>query len=37
MKTKNEDQMLDEYINSSPVVDSKVEDELERIKREMEK
>ena len=37
MKTKNEDQMLDEYMNSSPVVDSKVEDELERIKREMEK
>ena len=37
MKTKNEDQMLDEYINSSPVDDSKVEDELERKKREMEK
>lgn len=35
MKTKNEDEMLDEYINSSPAVDSKVEDELERIKREM--
>lgn len=29
--------MLDEYINDSPVVDSKVEDELERIKREMDK
>lgn len=37
MKTKSEDDMLDEYINDSPVVDSKVEDELERIKREMNK
>ena len=37
MKTKNEDDMLDEYINGSPLVDSKVSDELERIKREMNK
>ena len=37
MKPKNEDSMLDDYINNSPVVDSKVEDELERIKREMNK
>ncbi len=37
LKAKNEDELLDEYINSSPAVDNKVNDELERIKREMEK
>ena len=36
LKAKNEDELLDEYINSSPAVDNKVNDELERIKREME-
>lgn len=37
LKPENEDTMLDEYINNSPEADSKVNDELERIKREMEK
>ena len=37
LKPKDEDSILDEYINSSPAVDSKVSDELERIKREMQK
>lgn len=37
LKPKNEDALLDEYINSSPSVDSKVNDELERIKQEMNK
>ena len=37
LKPKDEDAMLYEYINSSPAVDSKVSDELERIKKEMEK
>ena len=35
MKPKSEDAILDEYINDSPIVDSKIEDELERIKNEM--
>ena len=37
LKPKDEDTMLDEYINNSPAIDSKVNDELERIKKEMEK
>ena len=37
LKAKNEDELLDEYIKGSPVVDNKINDELERIKREMEK
>ncbi len=37
LKPKDEDALLDEYINNSPVVDTKVSDELERIKKEMEK
>ncbi|RDY23537.1 PspA/IM30 family protein [Romboutsia maritimum] len=37
LKPKDEDAMLDEYIKSSPAVDSKVNDELERIKQEMNK
>ena len=34
---KNEDELLDEYIKSSPSVDSKVAEELERIKEQMKK
>ncbi len=37
LKPKDEEALLDEYINNSPVVDTKVSDELERIKKEMEK
>ncbi len=37
LKPKNEDAVLDEYINSSPVVDDKIEKELERIKEQMKK
>lgn len=37
LKPKNEDEALDEYINSSPVVDDKVQQELERIKEQMKK
>ncbi len=37
LKPKDEDVLLDEYINNSPVVDTKISDELERIKKEMEK
>lgn len=37
LKPKDEDAMLDEYINSSPAVDSKINDELERIKQQMNK
>ena len=37
LKPKDEDAMLDEYINNSPAIDSKVNDELERIKKEIEK
>ena len=37
LKPKDEDALLDEYINNSPVVDTKVSDELERIKQEMKK
>lgn len=37
MKPKSEDAILDEYINDSPIVDFKIEDELERIKNEMNK
>jgi phage shock protein A len=37
LKVKNEDDLLDEYINNSPEVDSKINEELERIKREMKK
>ena len=37
LKLKDEDAMLDDYINNSPTVDSKISDELERIKKEMEK
>lgn len=37
LKPKDEDALLDEYINNSPAVDSKVNDELERIKQEMNK
>ena len=37
MNTKSEDDILDEYINGSPLVDSKVEDELQRIKSEINK
>ena len=37
LKPKDEDALLDEYINNSPVVDSKVNDELERIKQQMQK
>ena len=37
LKPKNEDELLDEYIKSSPSVDSKVADELERIKSQMKK
>lgn len=37
LKPKDEDALLDEYINSSPAVDSKVNDELERIKQEINK
>lgn len=37
LKPKNEDELLDEYIKNSPTVDSKVADELERIKQQMKK
>lgn len=37
LKPKDEDALLDEYINNSPAVDSKVTDELERIKEQMKK
>lgn len=37
LKPKDEDALLDDYINDSPAVDSKVNDELERIKKQMEK
>lgn len=37
LKPKNEDEVLDEYINSSPAVDDKVQQELERIKQQMKK
>ncbi|RDY26493.1 PspA/IM30 family protein [Romboutsia weinsteinii] len=37
LKPKDEDALLDDYINNSPAVDSKVNDELERIKKQMEK
>ena len=37
LKPKNEDELLDEYIKSSPSVDSKVAEELERIKSQMKK
>lgn len=37
LKPKDEDAILDEYIKSSPAVDSKVNDELERIKQQMNK
>ena len=34
---EEKNKLLDEYIKGSPVVDNKINDELERIKREMEK
>ncbi|MGL5348509.1 MAG: PspA/IM30 family protein [Peptostreptococcaceae bacterium] len=37
LKPKDEDAILDEYIKSSPVIDTKVNDELERIKQQMNK
>ena len=37
LKPKNEDELLDEYIKSSPSVDSKIAEELERIKEQMKK
>lgn len=37
LKPKNEDELLDEYLKSSPSVDSKVNDELERLKEQMKK
>ena len=37
LKPKDEDSMLDDYINNSPAIDIKVNEELDRIKREMEK
>lgn len=37
LKPKDEDTLLDEYINDSPVVDSKINNELERIKEQMKK
>lgn len=37
LKSKNEDELLDEYIKTSPSVDSKVAEELERIKEQMKK
>ena len=37
LKPKNEDDLLDEYIKSSPSIDSKVSEELERIKEQMKK
>ena len=37
LKPKNEDDLLDEYIKDSPSADKRVLDELERIKKEMEK
>jgi phage shock protein A len=37
LKPKNEDEVLDEYINSSPVVDDKIQQELQRIKEQMKK
>lgn len=37
LKPKNEDELLEEYIKSSPSVDSKVSEELERIKEQMKK
>ena len=37
LKPKDEDSLLEEYINNSPAIDTKISDELERIKREMEK
>lgn len=37
LKPKNEDELLDEYIKSSPSIDFKVSEELERIKEQMKK
>ncbi len=37
LKPKDEDALLDEYINSSPAVDDKVSAELEKIKEQMKK
>ena len=37
LKPKNEDELLDEHIKSSPSIDSKVSEELERIKEQMKK
>ena len=37
LKPKDEDEVLDEYINNSPAVDDKVQQELERIKDKMKK
>lgn len=37
LKPKDEYTLLDEYINDSPIVDSKVAEELERIKEQMKK
>ena len=37
LKPKDEDSLLEEYINDSPAIDTKISDELERIKKEMEK
>ena len=37
LKPKDEDSLLEEYINNSPAIDTKISDELERIKKEMEK
>lgn len=37
LKPKNEDELLDEYIKSSPSADNKIEEELQRIKEEMKK
>lgn len=37
MKTKTEEEVLDEYISDSPSVDASISNELERIKKEMNK
>lgn len=37
LKPKNEDELLDEYIKTSPTVDDEVTKELERIKEQMKK
>lgn len=37
LKPKDEDALLDEYLKDSPTVDSKVNDELERLKEQMKK